>query len=52
MDQLCDTLGLKKSTVYKYTAKEQIPHIKIYNKIFFEEGAIKKWLAEKTVEVR
>lgn len=44
IDEVAEYLHLKKSTVYSYTSKEQIPFIKLGGKLLFDSNDISKWL--------
>lgn len=46
-DQVCEILGIKKSTLYYWTANEMIPFLKIWGVLRFRRNDIKKWLELK-----
>ncbi len=53
IDQLSGIIHLSKSTIYKYTCSERIPHIKVSSKrILFREDEIENWLSEQSVSVK
>ena len=40
---VCQRYGISKWTVYSWTAKNLIPHLKIGGKILFRQKDLKKW---------
>ena len=50
IDELSQWLGVEKSTIYAWTSKKLIPHIKLGKKALrFRVSEILEWLAEKSV---
>jgi excisionase family DNA binding protein len=46
-------LGISMSTLYSYTSKEKIPHIKLAGKVLFDEKDLNSWLeSKKKVEIK
>lgn len=43
-ENICEILGVKKSTLYSWTSKELIPFVKVNGLLRFREGEIEKWL--------
>ena len=41
---------LSKPSIYRYTSKKQIPHIKIGGKVVFEEDKVNEWLLSYSIE--
>jgi predicted DNA-binding transcriptional regulator AlpA len=40
------TLSIAKSTLYAYTAKNEIPHLVLCGKIMFDENDLLKWIKD------
>lgn len=50
IDELSEWLGVEKSTIYAWTSKKIIPHIKLGKKMLrFRVNEILDWLSEKSV---
>jgi excisionase family DNA binding protein len=50
IDELSEWLGVEKSTIYAWTSKKIIPHIKLSKKMLrFRFNEILDWLAENSV---
>ena len=50
IDDLCEQLKMKKSTVYQMTCAKKIPYIKLGGLLRFDQKQIDAWLAEKSVQ--
>jgi len=46
-ENICELLGIKPSTLYAWTSKKQIPHIKVNGCLRFSEMEITQWLKSK-----
>lgn len=42
-EEVCKRYSIKISTLYQWTSKNQIPHLKIRGLIRFEEEALERW---------
>ncbi len=42
-EQVCARYGIKKNTLYQWTSKGLIPHLKIRGLLRFDEDELKKW---------
>ncbi len=42
-EDVCVRYGFKKSTLYQWTSKGLIPHLKIRGLLRFDEDELKKW---------
>ena len=49
VDEVASLLGLSKSTIYRYTSKKQIPHIKLFNRVLFQPAELTRWVNEHRV---
>ena len=49
VDELSEWLGIEKSTIYAWTSKNIIPHIKLGSRLRFRESDIREWLDTKAV---
>ena len=50
IDELSEWLGIEKSTIYAWTSKKHIPHIKLGKKALrFRLNEVLDWLSEKSV---
>ena len=50
IDELSEWLGIEKSTIYAWTSKQNIPHIKLGPKVLrFRLNEVIDWLSEKSV---
>lgn len=50
--ELSEMLGVTKSTIYSWTSRNKIPHVKLSKRLLkFREREIKDWIAEKSVIV-
>ncbi|MEW6008857.1 MAG: helix-turn-helix domain-containing protein [Candidatus Omnitrophota bacterium] len=47
-EEVCKRYSIKISTLYQWTSKNLIPHLKIRGLIRFEEEALEKW--ERTTQ--
>jgi len=47
--ELAEKLHVKKSTVYAWSHRREIPHIKLGKNLLFEPEKISEWLKEKEV---
>jgi len=52
IDQVCESFGIKKSTLYDWTHTGYIPHIKFPNGIRFKESVLEKWLQRRVCNGR
>jgi len=46
-ENVCEILGIEKSTLYSWTRRELIPHVKVNGLLRFREAEIAKWLKMK-----
>jgi excisionase family DNA binding protein len=46
-EDVCELLGVEKSTLYSWTSRELIPFIKVNGLLRFRESEILKWLKLK-----
>ena len=46
IDEACQFLTLAKPTLYGFTSKSQIPHIKRGKKLYFRKSELEAWLDE------
>ena len=44
VEELCDYLHIKPSTIYKKTSSRQIPFVKVGSKLRFRQASIEDWL--------
>jgi excisionase family DNA binding protein len=50
--ELSEMLGVTKSTIYSWTSRNKIPHIKLSKRLLkFREEDILSWIAERSVSV-
>jgi excisionase family DNA binding protein len=50
IDELSDMLGVTKATIYSWTCKKMIPHIKLSKKVLkFREEEILAWIESRSV---
>ena len=47
VDELCENLKLKKSSVYQMTSGKKIPVVKVGGLLRFDPDEIEQWLNEK-----
>ncbi|NIS15702.1 MAG: helix-turn-helix domain-containing protein [Aliifodinibius sp.] len=47
MQEIAEYLGVKESTIYKWTHEEYIPHIKLGKFLRFKTRDIDKWIDKK-----
>ena len=52
IQQLCDTLQVSKSLVYKWVHYEYIPHLKLGTAVRFKESAVIQWLKAREKQGR
>ena len=52
MDEVCETLQIKKSTLYSWCHMKKLPYIKVGSKTRFREEDILKWLDEHVKEAK
>ncbi len=45
--KLCEQLGIKPSTLYAWTSRNQIPYLKLNGLLRFREEEIARWLKSK-----
>ena len=49
IEELSKILGVTKATIYSWTSKNKIPHIKLSRRLLkFRESDILKWIAERS----
>jgi excisionase family DNA binding protein len=48
--EAADFLGIKKSTVYKYTRLRTIPHVRLGARILFDPERLDAWVRENSQE--
>lgn len=46
-EEICELLGIEKSTLYAWTSRNLIPFLKINGILRFREGEITEWLKTK-----
>lgn len=46
-EMICDLLGIRPSTLYAWTSRNQIPHLKVNGILRFKESEISQWLKSK-----
>lgn len=46
-ENVCEILGIERSTLYSWTRRELIPHVKINGLLRFREEEMTKWLKMK-----
>ena len=46
-EEICELLGIEKSTLYAWTSRGQIPFLKINGMLGFRESEIEEWLKTK-----
>ncbi|MFW6140782.1 MAG: helix-turn-helix domain-containing protein [Acidobacteriota bacterium] len=46
-EKVCEILRIERSTLYSWTRKELIPHIKVNGLLRFKEEEINRWLKMK-----
>ena len=51
VDQVSETLGISKNTLYFYTQNKQIPFIKVGRHLRFKRRSLDKWLRERSTKV-
>lgn len=49
IDQLCEYLGLSRTTIQRFCIHKEIPFYKFGSRVKFEKTEIEKWLKEKKV---
>jgi excisionase family DNA binding protein len=50
--EVSEMLGVTKATIYSWTSKNKIPHVKLSKRLLkFKEQEIRDWIAGKTVTV-
>ena len=47
--QAAELLGVSETTIYRLTARREIPHVKIGRRNVFRPADLEKWVAERTV---
>ena len=52
IDQVCEILQMKKSTLYAWCHMKKLPHIKVGGSTRFREKDIIKWLDEHVEEAK
>jgi excisionase family DNA binding protein len=51
-DETRAMLKMRRSSLYRLTAAEEIPHYKIKRRVWFSRTAVQAWVDSKTVRVR
>jgi len=46
-EKICELLGIRPSTLYSWTSRNQIPHYKVNGCLRFREREIIQWLKSK-----
>jgi len=46
-ESVCEMLGIRPSTLYAWTSRNQIPHYKVNGCLRFREKEIEQWLKSK-----
>jgi len=46
-ERICEMLGIRPSTLYAWTSRNQIPHLKVNGILRFKESEISQWLKSK-----
>ncbi len=49
-EQVCEMLGIEKSTLFIYVQKKRIRHYKVFKKLYFLESFIMEFLKTKEVK--
>lgn len=50
IDEVSEILGVTKATIYSWTSRNRIPHVKLSKRLLkFREKEIMDWIAEKSV---
>lgn len=50
IDELSEILGVTKSTIYSWTSRNKIPHIKLSKRLLkFRKNDIEAWIAKKAI---
>jgi len=52
IDDVCDLLQVKRSTVYEWTHAELIPHYKFPKGVRFKEAEVDSWVKRRKVRCR
>jgi len=46
-ESVCEILGIEKSTLYSWTRRGMIPHLKVNGLLRFREAEMTKWLKSR-----
>ena len=46
-EEICQALGIEKSTLYSWTSKGLIPYVKVNGLLRFRESEVERWLKLK-----
>ena len=49
IEELSEMLGIPVSTLYAWTCKKKIPHVKLGRLVRFKESEITEWISKKSV---
>jgi excisionase family DNA binding protein len=47
VEELCEKLGIQRSTVWKWCRQKKVPHIRIGKRYYFDEKELEKWIKDK-----
>ena len=50
VNELSELIGLRPSTIFKYTSTGVLPHVKIGTRCLFDPARIKEWVEAHSVE--
>ena len=50
VQQAADILGVSRATLYRYVCLKQVPHVRIYGRILFDEERLQKFVDEHSFE--
>ena len=51
IDEACKLLTLSKPTIYRMTCLKKIPHIKLGQRVMFDEDQLEEWLEKYKVAI-
>ena len=49
VEEVAKRLGLKKSTIYKYTSARKIPFVKLASSVRIKESDLERWVDEQRI---
>ena len=50
IEEASDILGLKITTLYKYTCSRRIPYVKLGNRVLFDINKLKAWVQSNSFD--